>query len=125
MYKHLQKYATVGVVNTILTLSVIFVLLKLNLSIAVANASGYAAGIANSYLMNKRFTFGIRRQHRLVFPFILAFALSYSLNLAVVFLIGGWFYSKSLLPHIAGMIVYNAFFFLLMKIWVFSQNGAN
>ncbi len=52
------KFGAVGVLNTLLTLAVIFLLTKLfRVSDYAANAAGYAVGLANSFVWNKLWTF--------------------------------------------------------------------
>lgn len=120
MVRVLLRYGFVGIANTALTLVVVFVLLRLNTHPAIANVAGYAVGLTNSYLMNRSFTFGARR-HPLL-PFLISYAISYSANFVVVMVLATITGYRSMLPHLTGMAIYNIIFFLLMKLWVFSEN---
>ena len=54
----LAKYLLVGVMNTLITLVVIFVCkIYLHVNPYVSNALGYLAGLINSFLWNRRWVF--------------------------------------------------------------------
>ena len=80
------KYCMVGGMNTLITLSVIYVcksLLELNLY--VCNAVGYAAGLVNSFLWNRAWVFRSHgRRTSEATRFAVGFALCYLVQLGVV-----------------------------------------
>lgn len=56
--KQAIKYGIVGVGNTLITAVVIWVMMKgLGCSDVVSNIVGYAAGVVNSFIWNKQWTF--------------------------------------------------------------------
>ncbi|HOW52247.1 MAG TPA: GtrA family protein [bacterium] len=55
--KEFGKFLAVGLINTALTLLIIFVLLWLGTPLLIANISGYGAGFVNSFIWNRRWTF--------------------------------------------------------------------
>lgn len=60
--KQAIKYGIVGVGNTVITAAVIWVMMKwLGCSDVVSNIAGYAAGVLNSFVWNKQWTFGAAR----------------------------------------------------------------
>ena len=81
--RQVLSYGMVGVANTLLTALVITVLTLLGAHPVPANIAGYAAGLLNSFILNRRFTFrseggGART------PFLTSFGISYALNLAAL-----------------------------------------
>ena len=54
--------------------------------------------------------------------FLISYAISYSTNFAVVMVLATIAGYRSMLPHLTGMAIYNINFFLIMKLWVFSEN---
>ncbi|OKB56843.1 polysaccharide synthesis protein GtrA [Klebsiella pneumoniae] len=52
-----MKYGLVGIVNTLITAVVIFLLMHLGLGIYLSNAMGYVVGIVFSFIANTIFTF--------------------------------------------------------------------
>lgn len=85
--KQIFKYGMVGSLNTIITISTIFIFMKLfKVSYILSNAAGYILGFINSFFLNKTWTFkskGSMGKESLFFMFI--FLISYSMQL--VFLI--------------------------------------
>lgn len=83
------KYALVGCLNTAITLGVIFVCKSLlNINPYVANALGYIAGLINSFIWNKNWVFKSQKGYsREAIKFAVGFALCYTIQLLVVYLI--------------------------------------
>lgn len=83
------RYAIVGVINTVVTLVVIFLCKTfLNINPLVANAIGYVAGLINSFIWNKRWVF--RTSGRYVSEavrFAIGFLVCYGLQLLAVWLL--------------------------------------
>lgn len=56
--KQAIKYGVVGVSNTLITAIVIWIMMKvLGFSDVVSNITGYVAGVLNSFIWNKQWTF--------------------------------------------------------------------
>ncbi|MDL2244001.1 GtrA family protein [Parabacteroides sp. OttesenSCG-928-J18] len=56
--KQALKYGVVGVSNTLITAVVIWVMMKVfGISDVVSNITGYVAGVLNSFILNKQWTF--------------------------------------------------------------------
>lgn len=85
----LIKYAIVGVMNTALTLIVIFVSKSLlGINPYVSNALGYIVGLINSFIWNRQWVFkahGSMSRHAVLF--LVGFAVCYAIQLLVVFLL--------------------------------------
>lgn len=77
------KFCIVGVSNTVLTLSVIFLLMRVfEVNYIIANMVGYLLGVVNSFLWNKRWTFRSKGPlGRESVAFGLVFAVSYVIQL--------------------------------------------
>lgn len=56
-FERFAKYGIVGIVNTLLTYFVFIALRHINVQLDIANASGYTAGMVNSFLWNRRWVF--------------------------------------------------------------------
>lgn len=91
----LIKYGIVGVFNTLLTLSVIFICKSyLGVNVYVSNALGYIVGLVNSFIWNRQWVFrshGRRLTHQAL-AFISGFLVCYAIQFLVVWLINqSWF----------------------------------
>lgn len=83
------KYCSVGVLNTLLCLSVIFTCKSLlDLNPYVSNALGYTAGLINSFLWNRKWVFksdgGMMKE---AIKFICGFFICYVLQFVVVWVL--------------------------------------
>lgn len=80
------KYAVVGVMNTMVTLIVIFVCKSLlGVPEILSNALGYIAGVINSFMWNKTWVFRSKKSFRReAVKFAIGFGLCYLLQLGVV-----------------------------------------
>lgn len=129
----LIKYAIVGVMNTLITLGVIFVCKSiLGVNPYLSNALGYVAGLLNSFLWNRTWVF---RSHgritRQAIHFFAAFCLCYLLQLLVVwaltkssfgaleFNIVGFVLSGYGIATLIGNVVYTMCNFIYNRIFTF------
>lgn len=85
-----MKFSIVGILNTFVGLGVIFLCMKLlKLPYLPSNFIGYAAGLLNSFIWNKLWTFQSKRWNRFeLVLFLVIFFISFLVQLAgVVFLV--------------------------------------
>lgn len=83
----LAKYAIVGVMNTLLTLAVIFICKSiLGVNPYISNALGYIVGLINSFLWNRTWVFRRRdgKMSRQAILFLIGFAVCYGLQFVTV-----------------------------------------
>lgn len=118
------KFALVGLVNTTITLTVIFFVLRAGLGDYPANFAGYASGLTSSFLLNRRFTF--RRQTTdsaaiEAMRFLAAVAISYTANLATLTLTREAGHAGTIIAHLPAMAVYSGTFYLLSSRFVFAE----
>lgn len=83
------KYACVGVLNTLVTLCVIFICkVLLGVNPLVSNAIGYVAGVVNSFLWNKNWVFETSGHYaREAVRFLAGFLICYGLQFLTVWLL--------------------------------------
>lgn len=115
------RYGSVGLMNTAVTFAVIAALTYSGQGAFIANAIGFSAGLANSFFMNKHYTFAARSGRHDVLPFLTAFLIAYGSNIVLLYASADLSSVSALLPQIIGMITYNIVFFVLMKSWVFKD----
>lgn len=114
-------FLLVGAINTLLGLLIIFAAKFLfGAGDIVANGLGYGIGLCVSFFLNGRFTFSSVGEFAPAFRrFVLAAAISYFLNLAVVMLAIDQFYLDGYLAQAIGVPVYTISFYFLAKHFVF------
>ena len=118
------KFLVVGVANTAVGLSVIFLVKWLGgFGDVVANVAGYAVGLAVSFLLNRQWTFGFTGHalHALL-RFLLVFAVAYAGNLlTVLFLIRG-LGINSYLAQTLGIVPYTLLFYAGSRWYAFAPS---
>ena len=137
---HFIKYNAIGVINTLITLAVVWVLHQLlDWNLELSNFLGFVAGGINSYLMNRIWNFKSNNRKRTeVVRFVIVFLLSYALNLATLegckYLLQNtqwcqpftiWisqFMKPTYFANIVANVVYVLASFTLYKKWVFRKN---
>lgn len=136
---HFIKYNAIGIVNTLITLAVVWVLHQLlDWNLELSNFLGFIAGGINSYLMNRIWNFKSENRKRTeVVRFVIVFLLSYALNLvtlegcAYLFQNAQWcepfstwisqFMKPTYFANIVANVVYVLASFTLYKKWVFRK----
>lgn len=126
MLRSLLRFGLVGVLNTLVGLAVIATLLHVGAGDYLANAGGYAVGLCLSFTLNRFWTFEVRGPVAAgeAGRFLLAFALAYCANLAVLTTMRGLGFAQSLIGQAAGMVTYSLCFFLLSQAFVFVPGHA-
>ncbi|NDY92753.1 GtrA family protein [Ideonella livida] len=119
--RRLVRFGLVGVANTVLTLGLVLALQAgQGWPPLWANAVGYAVGIANSYALNSRWTFGQRQlQAGQFLGFVTVNALAYLANLATVATALHLLAWPALWAQLAGAPAYTLSAYLLSRRWVF------
>lgn len=121
----LLRFAAVGVLNTVLSLSLIFSLKAFaGVGDVPANMAGYALGLSCSFLGNRRWTFAYGGPLLpAILRFLGVFAGAYLLNLGIVLtLIRHGF--NGYLAHAVGVPPYTISFYLGCRYFVFAARGA-
>jgi putative flippase GtrA len=93
VFKQALKFGVVGVVNTLLTLFVIWMMTEWGgFQAVISNMTGYAIGLICSYIFNKTWTFestvGWRKS---AIRFFMVFAICYVIQLIVLLILNRYF----------------------------------
>ena len=136
---HFVKYNIIGIVNTAITLAVVWVLHQmLDWNLELSNFLGFVAGGFNSYICNRIWNFkSTNRKRSEIVRFVSVFVISYAINFLVleggVFLLTktqccncvtnfiSQFMKPTYFANIAANIVYVLVSFTLYKKWVFRK----
>jgi putative flippase GtrA len=117
------KYGLVGVGNTLLSLAVIWVMMKpLGYGAVSSNITGYAVGVLNSFVWNKRWTF--RSQATWLgsaLRFGLVFGVCYALQLGLLLYLDKRLAIDKYYNQIIAMAFYTVINFLLNKYFTFRE----
>jgi putative flippase GtrA len=118
-----SRFIMVGVLNTLLGYSIIFVCMYLaKMTPETSNVSGYVVGLIVSYILNRNFTFKSKQDRRgEILRFLVVFIISYVSNFVVlIILIHGIGLHKGVSQVFAG-VVYVLASYLMNKYFVFKS----
>jgi putative flippase GtrA len=132
--KQLVKYGLVGVLNTLLTAVIIWILLYIlsdqdshespsAFVMFIANSTGYLAGLINSFILNRNWTFKSKSDWKFsLLRFLIAFAVCYCLQLGVVLWLNSVeMITSAYLCQLVGIVVYSVLNFFLNKYYAFGR----
>ncbi|MFN7166883.1 MAG: GtrA family protein [Pannonibacter sp.] len=118
--RQLFAFGVTGLLNTGIGLGVIVALgTLLHFDPWLANLGGYAVGLCVSFVLNRYWTFGKQALGMPVLSFLVAFAVSYLVNLAVLMVVVRWWPSYHLLGQVVALGSYSVVFFLICRFLVF------
>jgi len=119
------RYIFAGVANTATGYGVFLALILLfNTKPAYANAIGYGVALIVAFVLNKVFVFNQSTTDRSTIPkFILAFAISFSINQLVLLIVYRGMGVPAEIAQIFAMISYTVVFYLLNKEFVFDKKS--
>lgn len=118
----LVRFAVVGIGNTLVDFGVFFLLTSMGVSYVLAQACSYSAGVINSYVWNRTWTFRVQEKAsaQQVLQFLILNLLSLGTTVVLLQLLrlaGMSLFSSKVLATIAGMAVN----FIGSRFWVFSS----
>lgn len=123
-YIQLFKFGIVGVVNTAVDFGVFTLLTSaLNASPMVSQVAGYSAGVANSFIMNKLWTFESKDSkvgtHIELLRFVVINAVSLGISLAGIYILNSQMGMNKYLAKVFVTILAQAVNYIGYKMWVF------
>lgn len=115
------RFLSVGVWNTVIGLTVIYVVKWLwGLNDAAANLIGYAAGLVVSFSLNGRWTFAYQGPYGLALArFAMVTVAAYAMNLVTVLSAIHYLGVNGYVAQAMGIPAYTLTSFLACKFWVF------
>ena len=123
-FLQLIKYGIVGVSNTLISMIVIYLLLKVaGMKDGPANLIGYIAGLINSFIWNRKWTFRSQTSWLKTFiPFIIVFVVCYALQYGLLM----WLNTHSTsydnyYNHLIGMVFFTIINFFANKYITFGK----
>ncbi|AMQ20831.1 GtrA family protein [Geobacillus sp. JS12] len=117
------RFVVVGVSNTAVDFVVFFLVTAAGAPAAAAQVVSYGAGMANSYIWNRRWTFQVRRKANIkeVLRFLAVNGLSLGASLGV--LLAGELFMPLWLAKMAATMAGMAVNFIGSRYWVFAETG--
>lgn len=121
--KQAIKYGIVGVINTLITAAVIWIMMKgLGCSDIVSNITGYIAGLLNSFVWNRQWTFHSRSGWwASAIRFGIVFAVCYLMQLGVLMYLNKHLTIDPYYNQLIAMVFYTIINFIMNKFYTFKE----
>lgn len=120
----LIRFGIVGVINTLITLAVIYVLQELlHVKYTVANLAGYIAGVINSFFWSKLWVFKKLNNNfmREAVLFLVSFGICYGIQFVALLLLVEVLHMADTWAQLVSMVVYTLCNFALNKCITFKK----
>jgi len=126
----LVKFSIVGVINTTIDFAVFFVCYSiLHFNSSFSQVFGYTAGMVNSFLMNKKWTFEDSTKGRIIILKVVKFAftniISLLLSIVMIKLSRLYLSNSILIAKILATLCAQGVNYILYKFWVFTKMETN
>lgn len=120
LHRQALRFAIVGLVSNAVLYGVYLGITAAGVGPKLAMSLGYAIGVAQTFLFNKRWTFGhVGHFDAALVRYILLYAGGYFANLLVLaWLVDGYGYPHQIVQGVM-ILTLAGCFFILQKIWVF------
>lgn len=120
-FQQFLMFGIIGLTNTLLTALIIWLLLTaMHFSPYTSNIIGYIAGLINSFIWNRQWTFKSKTRVSITFyKFIITFVISYLLQLANLYLLLNFTTFDPFICQLFSIVVYSIVNFLLNKFYTF------
>jgi putative flippase GtrA len=116
------KYGVIGVVNTLFSYTIIFLLVYINFSAELSNFIGYFLGIFLSYYLNKKYNFKSKNSYKKEMPkFLTSMFIAYLLNLIALVLCYRYIGINVYISQLIAGVVYTLAGYVISKVWVFNE----
>ena len=121
------KFIGVGVINTIVSLSAIYLCMELGINYKLSNFIGYVVGVINSFLWNKLWVFKSHGKNIIteILFFFITFAICYMLQYVVLVFLAEKLELNKYISQLIAMACYTISNFILNKFLTFRNGKKN
>lgn len=122
-FRQIIKFGLVGIVNTVITLTIVFLLTHLfRIPYIIANVVGYVLGFINSYIMNRKWTFHSTGSVNSEAPrFVMTFIIAYLIQLCVLIFLIRVVSLREETAQLISMVIFTVVNFLGNKLFTFNE----
>lgn len=120
----LIRFGIVGVINTLITLAVIYLLQEvLHVKYTIANLAGYVAGVINSFFWSKLWVFKKLNSNfiREAVLFLISFGVCYGIQFVSLLVLVELLHIPDLWAQLLGMVVYTLCNFIMNRCITFKK----
>lgn len=115
------KFGIVGCSNTLISLSIYYILIYFNVNYIIANTIGFIVSVLNAYYWNKRFVFKTNKGKdiRSLIKTFVSYGLTFILSTLLLFVMVNQFGVSEIVAPIVNLMITIPLNFMLNKFWAF------
>ncbi|KHD85404.1 GtrA family protein [Bacillus ginsengihumi] len=119
--RQLCKFGIVGIANTLIDCIVFFILTTFHIEYLVAQACSYSAGMVNSYILNRSWTFQVRKKASFqeMIRFIVINVIVYGITSLLLFIFHQQMHMPLMIAKLGATVAGIAVNFIGSRLWVF------
>jgi putative flippase GtrA len=121
-FRQFVIFCFVGASNTIISLVVYYILLKISINYLVASSIGYAVGIINGYLLSSKYVFNKKNQTKTLVKFVTVYLSSLIINLLLLSFIATHLGVDKFIAQIPVTFFNVMYNFFINKAWTFKRD---
>ena len=119
LVQQLMRYFSVGVLNSLVGVLVIWGSMRAGFGPYASNVIGYAAGLIFAFFLNRAWTFNAQNTGWPIFRYLAAFVIAYSINLSTLTILIHYFPDRIYAAQLVSIGLYSLAFFFLCRHFVF------
>lgn len=115
------KFGMVGIANTLISLSVYYVLIYMNANYIFANTMGFFIGVLNAYYWNKRYVFTneVKSKGKSFIKVSISYGSTFLLSTLLLYIMVDLLLISEWIAPIINLIITVPLNFILNKLWAF------
>ncbi|KYH30671.1 GtrA-like protein [Clostridium tepidiprofundi DSM 19306] len=118
-YSSFIKFALVGVTNTVISLTIYWLLLKINVNYLVSSTLAYIAGIFNGYILSSKYVFNKTKNILNAVKFFSTYLSSLLINLCLLYIMVNTFKIDKAIAQLPVVIINMVYNYIINKVWTF------
>lgn len=114
------KFGIVGISNTLISLSIYYILIYLNINYIIANTIGFICSVINAYYWNSKYVFKADEERNTLKSFskvFISYSTTFILGTVLLYLWVNVFNISNLLAPIINLFITIPLNFLMNKLW--------
>lgn len=113
------KFASVGVLNTLIFLIVYYVLIYIGINYIIANIIGFLISVINAYILNKKYVFKQNNSNKSFIKVVVSYALTTILSTLLLYIMVDVFKISNKIAPLINLFITTPINFFMNKFWAF------
>lgn len=120
IFKQFLKFGIIGVSNTIISLSIYYLLLNFGINYILANIVGFIISVLNAFFWNNKYVFknSLNKKNKVLKTYI-SYGITFVLSNLLLFIFVNFLGISKIIVPIMNLVIITPINFILSKYWAF------